>query len=81
MSFATRLSCRLSGRGVAAVGLAGLIALGIAAASVSPERVIGVAEELMHVVRGLGVRGAVVFAMVQLLMVRNEPEPPPSPST
>ena len=68
MSFATRLSCRLSGRGVAAVGLAGLIALGIAAASVSPERVIGVAEELMHVVRGLGVRGAVVFAIVQLLM-------------
>jgi uncharacterized membrane protein YdjX (TVP38/TMEM64 family) len=68
MSFATRLSWRLSARGAAAVGLSGLIALGIAAASVSSERVIGVAEELMHVVRGLGVGGAVVFAMVQLLV-------------
>ena len=68
MSFAARLSWRPSARGAAAVGLAGLIALGIAAASVSPERVIGVADELMHVVRGLGVRGAVVFAMVQLLV-------------
>ena len=68
MSFVTRLSWRPSARGAAAVVLAGLIVLGIAAASVWPGRVIGVAEEFMHVVRGLGVRGAVVFAMVQLLV-------------
>jgi uncharacterized membrane protein YdjX (TVP38/TMEM64 family) len=68
VSFATRLSWRPSARGAAAVVLAGLIVLGIAAASISPERVIGVAEELMHVIRGLGVRGAVVFAIVQLLV-------------
>ena len=68
MSFATRLSWRPSARGLAAILLTGLIVLGIAAASVSPERVIGVAEEFMHVVRGLGVRGAAMFAMVQLLV-------------
>jgi uncharacterized membrane protein YdjX (TVP38/TMEM64 family) len=34
----------------------------------SPERVIGVAEKLMQVVRGLGTRGAVVFAIVQVLV-------------
>jgi uncharacterized membrane protein YdjX (TVP38/TMEM64 family) len=68
VSFATRLSWRPSARGLAAILLTGLIVLGIAAASVSPERVIGVAEEFMHVVRGLGVRGAAMFAMVQLLV-------------
>jgi len=55
-------------RGVVAVGLVGLILLGMLAAWVSPERVIGAAERLMHVVRGLGVRGAVVFAIVQILV-------------
>jgi uncharacterized membrane protein YdjX (TVP38/TMEM64 family) len=40
----------------------------MAAAWGSPERVIGAAEQLMHVVRGLGVRGAVVFAIVQILV-------------
>src|SRR5438132_2576762 len=34
----------------------------------SPERVIGVAEKLMHVVRGFGVRGAVLFAIMQVLV-------------
>jgi len=42
--------------------------LGMAAAWGSPERVIGVAEKLMHVVRGLGVRGAVLFAIMQILV-------------
>ena len=59
---------RPSARGVVAVGLVGLILLGMLAAWVSPERVIGAAERLMHVVRGLGVRGAVVFAIVQILV-------------
>jgi uncharacterized membrane protein YdjX (TVP38/TMEM64 family) len=38
------------------------------AAWVSPERVIGAAEKLLHVVRELGARGAVVFAGVQILV-------------
>jgi uncharacterized membrane protein YdjX (TVP38/TMEM64 family) len=38
------------------------------AAWVSPDRVIGAAKTLMHIGRGLGVRGAVVFALVQVLV-------------
>jgi uncharacterized membrane protein YdjX (TVP38/TMEM64 family) len=38
------------------------------AAWISPERVISAAERLMQIVRGLGVRGAVVFAIVQVLV-------------
>jgi len=59
---------RPSVRGVAAVGLIGLILIGIVVAWVSPERAISSAERLMHVVRGLGVRGAVVFVIVQSLV-------------
>ena len=59
---------RPSGRGVAAVGLIGLIFVGIVVAWVSPERAISSAERLMHVVRGLGVRGAVVFVIIQILV-------------
>lgn len=68
MTFAVPVRWRPSVRGVVAVGLVGLILLGMLAAWVSPERVIGAAERLMHVVRGLGVRGAVVFAIVQILV-------------
>jgi uncharacterized membrane protein YdjX (TVP38/TMEM64 family) len=57
-----------SARGVAAVGLIGLILIGIVVAWVSPDRAIGSAERLMHVVRGLGVRGAVVFVIIQILV-------------
>ena len=59
---------RPSARGVAAVSLVGLIVLGTAVALISPERVIGAAEKLMHFVRGYGVHGAVVFAIVQVLV-------------
>jgi uncharacterized membrane protein YdjX (TVP38/TMEM64 family) len=59
---------RPSARGVVAAGLVGLIVLGMVAAWISPERVIGAAERLMQIVRGLGVRGAVVFAIVQVLV-------------
>ena len=68
MTSAVRVGWRPSARGVFAVGSVGLIVLGMAAAWVSPERVIGAAEQLMQVVRGLGVRGAVVFAIVQILV-------------
>jgi uncharacterized membrane protein YdjX (TVP38/TMEM64 family) len=68
VTFATRVGWRPSAREVVAVGLVGLIVLGIVAAWISPETVIGAAERLMHVVRGLGVRGAVVFVLVQVLV-------------
>jgi hypothetical protein len=42
--------------------------IGIVVAWVSPDRAIGSAERLMHVVRGLGVRGAVVFVIIQILV-------------
>ena len=58
MTFAVRTGWRPSVRGVVAAGLAGLIVLGMVAAWGSPERVIGVAEKLMQVVRGLGARFA-----------------------
>jgi uncharacterized membrane protein YdjX (TVP38/TMEM64 family) len=68
VTLAVRLGRRPSARGVVAVGLVGLIVFGMAAAWISPDRVIGAAEKLMHVVRELGVRGAVVFAIVQVLV-------------
>ena len=66
MSSALPTSWRPSARGLAAVGLIGLILLGIVVAWVSPDRAISAAERLMHVVRGLGARGAVVFAIIQI---------------
>jgi uncharacterized membrane protein YdjX (TVP38/TMEM64 family) len=68
MTFAMRRGWRPSARGVVAAGLVGLIVLGMVAAWISPERVIGAAERLMQIVRGLGVRGALVFAIVQVLV-------------
>lgn len=68
MSSALPTSWRPPARGVAAVGLIGLILLGIVMAWVSPDRAISAAERLMHVVRGLGARGAVVFAIIQILV-------------
>jgi hypothetical protein len=63
VTFAVRAGWRPSARGIVAVGLVPLILLGMVAAWVSPGRVIGAAEKLMHVVRELGLRGAVVFAV------------------
>jgi uncharacterized membrane protein YdjX (TVP38/TMEM64 family) len=57
-----------SARGVAAASLTGLILLGIIVAWVSPDRAISSAESLVHVVRGLGMRGAVIFAIIQILV-------------
>jgi uncharacterized membrane protein YdjX (TVP38/TMEM64 family) len=48
--------------------MVGLIGLGLLAAWISPERVIGIAEKLMRIIRGLGARGAVIFAIVQVLV-------------
>lgn len=59
---------RPSARGIVAVALVCLILLGMVAAWVSPERVIDAAEGLMSIVRELGVGGAVLFAMVQVLV-------------
>ena len=53
-------------RGAVAVGLVGVIVLGMIAAWISPDRLIDAAEGLMHVVRELGARGAVVFAILQI---------------
>jgi uncharacterized membrane protein YdjX (TVP38/TMEM64 family) len=63
-----RAGRRQSTRGIVAAGLVSLILLAMLAAWVSPERVIGASEKLMHVIRELGVLGGVVFAMVQVLI-------------
>ena len=68
MTFALRAGRRPSARGIVAAGLVSLILLGMLASWVSPERVIGAAEKLMHAIRELGVLGAVVFAMLQVLI-------------
>jgi uncharacterized membrane protein YdjX (TVP38/TMEM64 family) len=62
---------RQSARRIVAVGLVSLILLGMVAAWVSPERVIGAAEKVMQVVRELGARGAVLFAIVQVLVAAS----------
>ena len=68
MRFAVSVGRRPSVRVVIAVGMVGLIGLGLLAAWISPERVIGIAEKLMRIIRGLGARGAVIFAIVQVLV-------------
>ena len=68
MTFTVRSGWRPSGRGLLAVGLAGLILFGTVVAWASPERVIGAAEELMHTLRGLGFRGVFVFGALQMLV-------------
>lgn len=68
MTFATRSGRRPFGRVILALGLVGLIVFGIVAMWAVPERVIGAAEELMHALRSLGFGGAVVFAVLQILV-------------
>lgn len=58
----------LSGRGLLGCGLAGVIVVGMVAAWAAPERGIGVAEKLIHIVSGLGIRGAVVLAVLQVFV-------------
>lgn len=57
---------RPSGRTLLAIGLVGLMAAGIVAAWASPERVTTAAEGLMQSLRGLGPRGAVLYAALQI---------------
>ena len=49
--------------------LVGLIAFGIFAAWASPERVTHAAEGLTHLLRGLGFRGALLYAALQICIV------------
>jgi hypothetical protein len=66
LTFAVSADSRSSGRGIIAVGLVCLIASGMVAAWISPDRLIDTAERLMDIVRGLGAPGAVVFAILQI---------------
>jgi uncharacterized membrane protein YdjX (TVP38/TMEM64 family) len=68
VTLAVRAGWRPSARRIVAVGLVSLILFGMVAVWVSPEGVIGAAEKLMHVIRQLGIRGAVVFAILQVLV-------------
>jgi uncharacterized membrane protein YdjX (TVP38/TMEM64 family) len=69
--FAVGAGWRPAARRIVAIGLVSPILLGMVAAWVSPGRVVAAAEELMHVIRELGVRGAVVFAIVQVLVAAS----------
>jgi uncharacterized membrane protein YdjX (TVP38/TMEM64 family) len=69
--FALRAGRRQSARRIVAVGLVSLILLDMVAAWVFPERVVGAAEKVMQVVRELGARGAVLFAIVQVLVAAS----------
>jgi uncharacterized membrane protein YdjX (TVP38/TMEM64 family) len=51
---------------ILAACLVGLIAFGIFAAWASPERVTNAAEGLMHLLRGLGFRGALLYSALQI---------------
>lgn len=68
MTFAVWSSWRPLVRGLLAGGLAGLMVLGVVAARVSPEAVTGAAAELVRVLRGLGLTGAVTFMVLQTLV-------------
>jgi uncharacterized membrane protein YdjX (TVP38/TMEM64 family) len=59
-------SWRPSGRMILAVCLGGLIAFGIFAAWASPQQATDAAQSLMHVLRGLGLSGAILYAAVQI---------------
>jgi uncharacterized membrane protein YdjX (TVP38/TMEM64 family) len=61
-----RARSRSSGRMILAACLVGLIAFGIFAAWTSPERVTNAAEALMHLLRGLGFWGALLYSALQI---------------
>jgi uncharacterized membrane protein YdjX (TVP38/TMEM64 family) len=66
MSLPRRSRRRPTGRMILAAGLAAVVAFGIIAAWLSPERATGTAENLMQALRGLGARGAVLYAALQI---------------
>jgi uncharacterized membrane protein YdjX (TVP38/TMEM64 family) len=68
MSFAERRSWRPFRRWTIATGLVGILIFGLVASWVAPDRLVGAAEGLMEALRGLGYRGAVVFAVLQMLV-------------
>jgi uncharacterized membrane protein YdjX (TVP38/TMEM64 family) len=68
MSLSRLSDWRRSGRVALAVCLAGVISLGIITAWISPERVTAAAEGLIQCLRGLGVRGAAIYAALQVFV-------------
>jgi uncharacterized membrane protein YdjX (TVP38/TMEM64 family) len=59
------------GRGLLAVGLLGLVGLGIVAAWISPAGLIGATDALVRALRNLGFGGAVVFGILQVLVAAS----------
>jgi uncharacterized membrane protein YdjX (TVP38/TMEM64 family) len=68
MSFARLRSRQPLRRWTIAAGLLGIIILGLMGSWVAPHRVLGAVQGLMEALRGLGYRGAVVFAVLQMLV-------------
>ncbi len=68
MTSATWAGWRPSGRGLLAVGLGGLVVLGIVAAWISPAGLIGTTSALVRALRNLGFGGAVLFCLLQVLV-------------
>jgi uncharacterized membrane protein YdjX (TVP38/TMEM64 family) len=66
MTLFRRSRRRPTSRMILAVCLAGAVSFSIIVAWVSPERVIEATEGLMQVLRGLGARGVVLYAVVQI---------------
>jgi uncharacterized membrane protein YdjX (TVP38/TMEM64 family) len=68
MTFAAQSSWRPSGRVLVMASLFGLMLSGVIMAWVSPERATAAAHGLTHAVRELGLRGAVIFSVLQILV-------------
>ena len=68
MIFANRPSWRGVARCIIAIGLIGALAFGLIAVWSAPDRVIGGAQGLMGSLRGLGLRGAIALAALQILV-------------
>ena len=68
MTCTVRSGWRPSGRGLLAVGLVGLVVLGIVAARVSPAGLIATSVALVQALRNLGFGGAIVFGILQVFI-------------
>jgi uncharacterized membrane protein YdjX (TVP38/TMEM64 family) len=71
MTSTMRSGWRPFGRELLAVGLVGLVVLGIVAAWVSPVGLIGAADALVQALRNLGFSGAVVFGILQVFVAMS----------
>jgi hypothetical protein len=69
MTCTMRSGWRSSGRALLAVGLVGLVGLGIIAAWISPAGLIAATDASLRTLRNFGFRGAVVFAILQVLVL------------